>query len=220
MTRKINIEKKTSEVMDIITQYNIPRLNVGCGWENFPNKWFNIGLFLEKRIMYGEIKILEGAHVFHYDLRGKMPIEEETIEAIYGSHFIEHFRIDEGTDLLKRMNNVMRPDAILRLSTPDLELWIEKYYKNDTKFFKNFYKISPAFPQLSTKGGIFVGQIHGWGHKWLYDFETLHDCLEKAGFVDITRKKLHDSKLEDIKEMEPVNKVRLFETMYVEARKP
>ncbi|HWQ95761.1 MAG TPA: hypothetical protein VN368_00160, partial [Candidatus Methylomirabilis sp.] len=70
-----------------------------------------------------------------------------------------------------------------------------------------------------TKGEIFTGQIHGYRHKWYYDFESIKDILERAGFSNITVKQLYESSMPDIIKLEPDSEGRLLETIYVEAEK-
>jgi len=70
-----------------------------------------------------------------------------------------------------------------------------------------------------TKGEIFMSQVHGWEHKWNYDFESMKHVLEKVGFSQTTKKKAFESSIPDIKEIEPYREIRIFETAYVEAIK-
>ena len=64
-----------------------------------------------------------------------------------------------------------------------------------------------------------MAQCHGFGHKWNYDFESLKDIMEKAGFSKITKKAPLDSLMPEINELEPVNEGRVLETLYVEGQK-
>jgi len=70
-----------------------------------------------------------------------------------------------------------------------------------------------------TKGEILMSQVHNWGHKWNYDFDSIKHILELAGFKNIQRMKVRESKLSDIKLLESVSPRRTMETCYVEAKK-
>ena len=113
----------------------------------------------------------------------------------------------------------MKPGGIIRLTTPDLELWIYNYHKKRSCFFKSFYRLAPSKPDLKTNGEILIGQAYGWGHKWLYDFESLKRLLEEAGFKSVLKKKHLSSLINEIELIEPVSKLRKMETMYIEAKK-
>jgi predicted SAM-dependent methyltransferase len=198
------------------------RLNVGCG--EYPQSgvadWLNIGLFSLKRVPYGMVKHEGSRAILHFDMTRSIPMFDNTVQYIYSSHFIEHLTLDQGLAFVKECYRVMKPGASIRLTCPDLEIWACKYAENDTAFFERFYAIFPSYPDLRTKGQIMVGQIHGWGHRWLYDFDSLRDLLERAGYVEVVKCQHHRSALPDIEELEPHDEGRIMETLFVEARKP
>jgi predicted SAM-dependent methyltransferase len=199
--------------------YGIDRLNMGCT-SYFVENWLNIGLFPEDSgFPYGVLKKVGNSYVLHFDLRNDLPIREDSVHYIYASHFIEHLSLEEGMAFLKRCYKLMRKGALIRLTCPDLQLWVEKYYANEMDFFNKFYSIAQSYPNLKTKGEIFVGQFHGWEHRWLYDFQSIEDILERAGFSNIDRKKPFESLIPDIEKLEPNSEARLMETLYAEAVK-
>lgn len=216
--RNRNSEKYLrKELKSVLLDYKIDKLHVGCGWDNFPKDWLNIGRFNDKNFKLGTIKLISRAFVLNFDLNHNIPIKKGTIQYIYGSHFIEHFTLPEALSILKRFHDLMKPGGIIRLTTPDLGLWIENYYENRERFFKRFYELSPSKQNLKTKGQILIGQAYGWGHKWLYDFESLKSLFKEAGFRKIMRKKHHESFIEQIELIEPDSELRRMETLYVEA---
>jgi len=203
----------------IINTLGIKKINLGCGYENFPEGWLNIGLFNEKNINYAQVKKINNAYVLHFDLTKELPIEPRSIQYIYSSHFLEHIPFKQAINLFKRLYKVLSKGGVIRLVVPDLNLWIRKYYENDEKFFKDFYKLIKSFPGLETKGEIFAGQIFGYGHKWTYDYDSLKDMLRKAGFAKITQKKYGDSSMFKIGVIEPSRKIRKIESLCLEAIK-
>lgn len=203
----------------VINTLGIKKINLGCGYENFPGGWLNIGLFNEKDINYAQVKKINNAYVLHFDLTKELPIEPESIQYVYASHFLEHIQFKQAIDLFKRLRKMLISGGVLRLTVPDLNLWIRKYYENDEKFFKDFYKLIKSFPNLKTKGEIFAGQIFGYGHQWSYDYDSLKDTLQRAGFTKITKKKYGDSSIFKIGVIEPSRKIRKIESLYLEAIK-
>jgi len=125
----------------IIKTLGIRKINLGCGYEHFPQGWLNIGLFDEKDISYAQIKKINDAYVLHFDLTNELPIEAGSIEYIYSSHFLEHIQFQQAIDLFKRLKKSLVKGGVVKLEVPDLNLWICKYYENDEKFFKNFYRL-------------------------------------------------------------------------------
>lgn len=194
------------------------RLNIGCGESGVPG-WVNIGLFSDRKVPYGTIVNHRATRLLHYDMTRGIPMRDETARYIYASHFIEHLTLGEARLFFRECYRVLKPGGMIRITTPDLELWIERYLANDLSFFERFYRCCPSYSDLTTKGQILVGQIQGWGHRWLYDLESLQAIMAEAGFGTITRMEHHQSALPDIQLLEPTDEERLLETFYVEAQK-
>lgn len=200
------------------------KLNIGCGF-NYVENWINIGLFqlhLMPYYVYLLKKKKNETTVIHFDMNQDFPINPTSIKYIYASHFIEHLTFEQGINFTKNSYKVMKKGGKIRLTCPDLETWTKKYYKKDNDFFDKYYNTNKEFnrlPELKTRGEIFMSQLHGWGHKWGYDFESLKDILERAGFSNIEKKQVLDSSLPDIKKLEPTVGMRALETVFVEAEK-
>lgn len=200
----------------------IDKLHVGCG-TYWVKGWLNIGLFKEQvGIPYGTAQVIDGAYVLHFDLTKELPIAEGSIRYIYASHFIEHLRFPDGIAMVGKWFGLMKKDGVLRLTFPDLELWIKNYYENNLAFFKQYKAIHLQDGEKAlaeTKGEIFMSQVHNWGHRWNYDFESIKHVLSKCGFTQIYRRNPFESLIPDIRMLEPDNPGRLMETAYVEAVK-
>ena len=67
---------------------------------------------------------------------------------------------------------MLRPDGILRLSTPNLDWVILTHYRgqstSDEHAREDAFRLNRAF--------------HGWGHQFLYNRATLTSTLRAAGF--------------------------------------
>jgi len=209
--------KKQNKIISEINKFD--KLNIGCGFY-FIKGWLNIGIFPKKEIPYGAIRKINGASVFHFDITNEFPMKDSNVRYIYASHFIEHLSFKDGIKLLEKCYCLMENDAVMRLTFPDLELWVKNYYENNISFFEKYKSsIEKENFQAQTKGEIFMSQVHGWGHKWNWDFESMKHILGKIGFRNIEKKEAFDSKILNIKEIEPSEKGRLLETAYVEAIK-
>jgi len=203
---------------------NEDKLNIGCG-SNFVENWINISLFRFHRIpyfIYLTKKEKKDVIVIHFDITKNLPIKPDSISYVYASHFIEHLNFEQGLKFVNNCYTIMKKGGTIRLSCPDLGLWIQKYFEKDNDFFYTYYNLTKdnnKLSELKTMGEIFMSQLHGWGHKWGYDFESIKDILERAGFTKVVKKEVFDSKIPDIKKLEPTGGTRLLETVYVDATK-
>jgi predicted SAM-dependent methyltransferase len=82
-------------------------LNVGCGSHFFP-EWNNLDL------------IRKGG-VTHFDIRQPLPYPDDSFDATYSSHVLEHLPPDEGRRLLCEQFRVLKPGGTCRVVVPDME---------------------------------------------------------------------------------------------------
>jgi SAM-dependent methyltransferase len=83
-------------------------LNLGCGSLFHPD-WQNLDLG-------GDPKYVTKA-----DIRKRLPFEDNSVDACYHSHVLEHLTASDGKGLLKECFRVLKPKGILRVVVPDLE---------------------------------------------------------------------------------------------------
>jgi predicted SAM-dependent methyltransferase len=97
-------------------------LNLGCG-NIFVNStdWINFDWAPQDR------------DVKRANLIKKLPIEDETVDLIYSSHFIEHIPIDELGNFLKECYRILKKGGIIRLVLPDFENIAREYIRNIDK---------------------------------------------------------------------------------------
>jgi len=105
------------------------------------------------------------------DLTKGLPYTD--VSFIYAEHFIEHLTPDESMALLRACRKSLSVDGVLRLSTPNLDWVMETHYlpekwQSASDAVKHCYGLNKAF--------------HGWGHKFLFNRQTLEEFLTDAGF--------------------------------------
>lgn len=83
-------------------------LNVGCGSQFHP-AWVNVDL------------VTNNPSVMAYDIRKGLPFADDSFDAVYHSHVLEHLRPDEGAQLIKECGRVLRHGGVMRIVVPDLE---------------------------------------------------------------------------------------------------
>jgi len=185
--------------------------------------WLNVGLLPPELQSYGALRQRGGALVLCLDASGVLPFRDGALREVYGSHFIEHLPFPSGLAFMAECHRTMRPGGRIRLTCPDLELWARRYLDRDEAFLRAYEQATAPFrdlPALRTGGQVMMSQLHGFGHRWGYDEESLCEALERSGFRDARRRDHRDSELPDIERLEPATPVRLLETLYVEAVRP
>lgn len=83
-------------------------LNVGCGRCYHP-AWTNIDL------------VACGPGVRAYDLRRGLPYDDNSFDAVYHSHVLEHLTPEDAAEMLAECHRVLRIGGVLRIAVPDLE---------------------------------------------------------------------------------------------------
>ncbi|MBD2112303.1 MULTISPECIES: glycosyltransferase [Cyanophyceae] len=91
-------------------------LNLGCG-NHFHPDWVNIDFQST------------GTDVITHDLRKPIPFADNTFDAVYHSHLLEHFSRSEAKPFLQECLRVLRPGGVLRIVVPDLEQIAREYLR-------------------------------------------------------------------------------------------
>lgn len=140
-----------------------------------------------KNVMYGNI--VEG-----------LPIAEGTADAVYSSHVLEHLGRKEVPKALANTFKILKRGGIFRMIVPDLEWRARRYVKaldagepmaGDA--FIEACNIGASHRKRGT-AGLLRAAFGNSGHTWMYDYGTMKSLLTDAGFVDIRRCELGDSK--------------------------
>ncbi len=165
----------------------------------------------------------------------RFPFDDNTFNYIFSEHQIEHLHYIQGLVMLKECLRVLKPGGKIRITTPNLESFIN-LYKNPREIGKIYidYSIKRLFPELKENKEIFVlnNLFTNFGHKFIYDKNSLELNLKNVGFIDIEFHEVGTTKEEAFKNIEQHHKMfeRLgfkdgdnlskFDTIAVEASKP
>lgn len=140
------------------------------------------------------------------DLRYPIKCPDNIFNGVFSEHVLEHFYIDEANALLKEIYRILKPNGILRLSVPSLEIHVANYL-NDKQDNTRKSLASEHIRKLTQE----------YLHLSVWDYERLAFVLNEIGFVDITRRSFMHSRDNllcfDLQE-------RSSSSLYVEARKP
>ncbi|MEH1819259.1 MAG: hypothetical protein V7L31_09320 [Nostoc sp.] len=156
----------------------------------------------------------------HYNILKGLPLDSDSLLGINMSHILEHFTRDEGLKVLKECNRILVPGGVLRVSCPDLLIYAKAYIARDSSFYNSSaIRIACCYEGLNTYGDKFISKAYDNenGHKWFYDAESAIELLQIAGFTKIEQRKIYDSSLPSIENIEPEH--RQAESFYLEAIK-
>lgn len=156
----------------------LKKLNLGSGDLLFPS-WTNIDI--------KEVKNTSDNMYIKHDLKKGIPYDDNTIDIIYSSHFLEHLEpFSEAIVFLKDCKRALKTDGVLILSVPDFKKIANIYLSSPKEFFKeyNFQKgWFKATKSWSRRLGISI--MHD--HKMLYDIDSISEILLIAGFKEINK---------------------------------
>lgn len=83
-------------------------VNVGCG-ATFHSEWTNLDLVPADPL------------VQRCDILGPLPFPDNTVDACYSSHVLEHLRKDEADHFIAEQYRILKQGGIIRVAVPDLE---------------------------------------------------------------------------------------------------
>ena len=187
---KVLRKRRLKRLMKVRNLESQIKVNIGCGDGWSREGW--LGMDYRARRMVYEKK--EGAHRGYdidWNVLWGLPFGNETVEAIYMSHVLEHFTYNESCFITAECFRVLRRGGRMRVVVPDLDLYVTKFVEGNLPFFKN--------PRIA--GGFWLGNLtdaflmnfysdpsyNNNCHKYAYNFENLSHRLRQQGFGMIER---------------------------------
>lgn len=158
------------------------KLHLGCG-SNILDGWANIDYSKDRRII-------------RLDLTKPLPVEKRSIRYIFSEHFIEHISREDLLSLLRECYRVLKPEGVIRITTPSLRKLISVYRTGQLTEFENVGWI-PMSPCQLMNGGMRL-----WGHKFIYDKDELYNILFEVGFQDVKVETFGNSDHEELEHLE------------------
>lgn len=202
------------------------RINLGCGivalegWENYDKS----PVMLLRKVPFLltfliKIKILTPGHIQTWpknvqrrDLTKPLPQKDQTVEAIYSSHMLEHIYLAEARNLVKEAYRVMQPGGIIRLALPDGELWARQVLEGQGG--EHFNERLNAYPVARPKGRRQITfMLGGSAHKWQPTRDLVKDMLEDAGFTGFRELEYQQGDLPQVTEVEMRPESMFFEAV-------
>ncbi len=182
-------------------------LSAPTGWRNFDSSPV---LRAQKMRVIGRLLRRNPFPVFPNDVeygdvvRG-LPLQPATVVGMYCSHVLEHLALEDLRLALRNVNTYMLRGAIFRIVLPDLERMIGEYREsNDPAAAENFIRSTMLGRAVRPRGAEAV--LRAWlgnsQHLWMWDYKSLSHELAAAGFSEIRRADIGDSRDPEFKRVE------------------
>jgi predicted SAM-dependent methyltransferase len=164
------------------------------------------------------------------DATKPFPFEDATFDYVYSEHMIEHIPWTDGLFMLSECFRVLKPGGSVRIATPDMKVLLDLYSGEHRpladqymhwitdRFLEGVHVYKPQF--------VINNAFTNWGHRFLFDAETLGIALAQSGFEDVRQVASGESTDPQLRGLESHGKyigdeaMADFETMVFEARKP
>jgi len=198
-------------------------LNLGCGYRTSDRctnidwsipvrlKGSRVGRRLARMVLSGdrhrEFQQMSD-NVMRHDLRKGIPFEDNSVDAVYHSHVLEHIDRQAVPGFLAEVLRVLKPGGLHRVVVPDLEAQARAYLDTLDKAISNgtgaeeheesvhvlieqmvrreAWGTSQAKPLRRRLENRLLGDARSRGetHQWMWDRVSLPHELEVAGFTD------------------------------------
>lgn len=209
-----------------IKSHDIRKLQLGSG-KNVLEEWLNTdSIPLDRRVIL-------------LDVNFRLPFEDNVFDYIYSEHMIEHISYEKVSYMFQECYRVLKPGGIIRVATPDLHFLIDLLNPNKTDIQQRYIRWAIDTYILQFNGDrpnntcdksiynetfVINNFFTAWGHKFIYDFDTLKNLLESIGFEHIIRCECGRSDHKDLQNIENHGKFisdefNNLETMTIEGRK-
>lgn len=141
-----------------------------------------------------------------WDMRWGVPFAKNSIDIAYASHFLEHLPKNKALKFLLRCHEILKPNGIIRLVVPDIDIIYNKYNKD--------LSIDP----IAATNELNLRFFEDGQHKHMYNYKSLSKALTDIGFKKIKRLDFRKSEIADIKKLETI-KLKYYTSLYIEAVK-
>ena len=151
---------------------------------------------------------LKGELLAH-NLRKGIPWPDDSVDAVYLSHVLEHIDRDQASGFLSEILRVLKPGGICRIVVPDLATICRSYLSDyelclagrapvgeHERFVESLLEQSVRRESSGTKGlprlrrileQVLVGDARRRGetHQWMYDAVSLSNLMSIVGFTTV-----------------------------------
>lgn len=187
-------------------------LNLGSGPRGSSDPhWLNVDGFTDKNVH------------FLLDLSRPIPIEDAVLDGVFCEHVMEHFSLEDGERLAREVLRTLKPGGVFRIVVPDAERIVRTYSEAPQSLVK--YRLGSdrdiaqpgSTPEVTPMAVVNLFFRQGYEHHFLYDWQSMDLMLRRAGFAQVERAQLAQSKFSQRLVLDDPKYG--WESLYVEARK-
>jgi len=128
-----------------------------------------------------------------WNLERRLPFDDASIDAIFQEHVLEHLSAPMGLWVLDECFRVLKPGGIMRVVVPDASKYIRSYCDPSHEFLTSWRHIDER--RLPPLLGV-QEEFYGFGHRTIYDFETLALFSRASGFAAVEQRAFGEGKLQ------------------------
>jgi predicted SAM-dependent methyltransferase len=225
------------------------RVHLGCGlitpsgWVNVDGS-YNARLAKHpvlRRVLHAlhvtsadKIEVPWNPKILIHNLRKPLPFCDASASTVYSSHLLEHLYFEEAQRLIRETFRVLAEGGVLRIVVPDLDSIVQEYLgkrpfaepSNGARSPCSADRLNQRLlmrPPAPPSDNLFSRLYNSWmdfhTHKWMYDANSLIHHMESAGFVEVRQMALHESRIDDIEQIEDPSRVLKGEGICVEGIK-
>ncbi len=216
------------------------RLHLGCGLTT-PTGWLNVDgswqvilaryprlkwiLLRTSLLPKSQAQIPWNPQVMRLNLTDPLPFPDESFEAIYSSHTLEHLYHAEALSLMKESYRVLKRGGVCRVVVPDLAAIVSRYLMakkaGEKQAASHFVEELRVHDKERRRGplGLYYRVTAYHQHKWMYDAESLQRLFEIAGFEEAAPAEYRVSRIKEIGEIEEASRILNGQGAAVEAVK-
>ena len=187
------------------------KLNFGCGL-SVDGTWVNYDGSPTLRLQ--RIRFLPLRHVIkpyfpdvvqYGDIVKGLPEKDDSFDAVYCSHVLEHLSHEDFVIALNEVMRVLKPGGVFRGVLPDLEYSVGRYIVDKSDSACSSFMSSTGLGTKKRSHGL-VGLLRSYignsNHLWYWDYKGLKSGLEETGFINVRRAFFGDSHFTVFSEVE------------------
>lgn len=186
----------------------------GCAW-SAPKSWRNFDasptLRFERIPVIGQLYVKNDkrfpSNVEYGDITKGLPVCDESCDAVYSSHVLEHLSLHDFRIALRNIHKILKQGGICRMVLPDLGYLVDEYRKSfetsDAPAI-NFMMNTGLGCENRKRGlaGLLISLYGNSHHLWMWDYKSLAHEIKAAGFQGIRKAEFGDSSVMKFHEVE------------------